>query len=105
MALLDLVKQRADLVFQPSPLAAQNRLETFDGRDPQNPTLFLPNPRAMADRLQHLYISAKDVGASLKLESDYALSFIAVLNSAFSQLGAQVVHSLCHTDLQRRYRV
>ena len=69
LAILALVRQNTDHVFQPSPLASKQKLETFTGADPFNPSIPLDTPRAMEDRYQHQYHNAVAMRAMLQPES------------------------------------
>ena len=90
-ALLALVKLKIDHVFQPFPLASQQKLDSFAGVDPLNPAVLLETPRAMADRYMHLYYNAVAMRAMLKHECAHALQFVMLLDRHFNMLGQQVI--------------
>ena len=82
-------------MFQPSPLASQQKLGKIAGKDPLDSAVLLATPRAMADRYMQLYSNANDMHAMLQLECAYALQFIVLLDKSFHGLGQQVLDSLC----------
>ena len=99
LALLALVRAKADPLFQPSPLASKQLLDNFAGEDPDNPSVKLSTPRAMADRYMELYHNAQHMRAMLQPEFAFALQLLKVMTRCFSGLGDQVLDSLCRNGI------
>ena len=84
-------------MFQPSPLASKQKLDSYNGEDPLNPHLKLDTPRAMADI--QLHFNAVAMRAMLQPECSYALLLVDLLDDRFNMLGEQVSNYLCRTGI------